>query len=514
MTSLTTYFPPITAGDFYTPAMMKFDGSTGYYANSTFTTSGNKVAGLVRFKHPTFLTATTVVKYALDVRGPSYFRCVITLQPSDAVAEIANKAIVYVRDTSNTDLCKLLTTIDVVDGTLHTIGFSFDGDTGTASLVVDDPTVSADDTGYTDRVAPTTGTVDFGASSRFYLGTNVAPSAGRYFDGEIGFVGYADAYITNWSDFMDPQGNPKDIEDNLSTVWGGTPLFWNQYGDMENNLGSAGAMTRNGSIVVSDDGTTGSSYALSATAVASDIASGKTAWVNGQKVTGSSLAVPKNDRTLIQWDAGAGVAGAFTPAESDMYLGSGVTLEDVTGGDIFVRDGEGYCYTNSNTAIVRWALPAFTGVYREYRWTIQTIMSSWIRYNQILLRFNWQDTSNWWYVRNMGRQVSDQWGPELLSYIAATESSKSSATLSSTYFPNVGTGMTFCVRDYGDMLTCQASSYNVLNASSISYVDNWYYEYLSGTRPLKSATGLEFYCSHANSQALGSLTVEDIVVHT
>lgn len=38
------------------------------------------------------------------------------------------------------------------------------------------------------------------------------------------------------------------------TEWGAQPLFWNEHGDMENNLGSAGAMTKNGTIVVGKGG--------------------------------------------------------------------------------------------------------------------------------------------------------------------------------------------------------------------------------------------------------------------
>jgi hypothetical protein len=54
--------------------------------------------------------------------------------------------------------------------------------------------------------------------------------------------------LTNWSDFMDGQGNPKQLDEISWTEWGAQPLFWNANGDMEANAGSAGNMSKNGTI--------------------------------------------------------------------------------------------------------------------------------------------------------------------------------------------------------------------------------------------------------------------------
>ena len=233
------------AGVSQTP-MMTFNGSTGYYNKTSLTTSGNKVTVVARFKHPSFLTATTVARYIVDIRGANNrFRPSFVMQPSDAAAELQQKVIVYARNAAGTDLCKLLSTVVVTDDIEHLLFFSFDGDSGLATFIIDG--LNADDTGYSARVAPTTGTLDSGTGEAL-VGTNQSPAAGRYFDGDIGFFGYREAYLTNWSDFMEADGTPKEIDEIGWSQWGGQPLFWNKGGLMTDNAGSAGAMTKNGTI--------------------------------------------------------------------------------------------------------------------------------------------------------------------------------------------------------------------------------------------------------------------------
>lgn len=49
-------------------------------------------------------------------------------------------------------------------------------------------------------------------------------------------------------------GLPKALDESSWTEWGAQPLFWNEHGQMDNNLGSAGNMTRNGTIVIGKGG--------------------------------------------------------------------------------------------------------------------------------------------------------------------------------------------------------------------------------------------------------------------
>lgn len=237
-----------TPAELYTPAMMEFDGSTGYFSTNSLTTSGNKVTVVLRFKRAQFTgAATELLSWCENINR----RWGIRIFSSDhATTGNRNKVTVRVKNSAGTDICWLLSTAEVVDGNLHTLFFAFDGDTGSATFIIDG--INADDTGFASRVAPTTGTLNTGASSVCTVGAGNAgtvPSAAN-----IGFFGHREAYLTNWQDFMESDGRPKQLDESSWTEWGAQPLYWNEHGDMENNFGSAGNMTRNGTVIVGDGG--------------------------------------------------------------------------------------------------------------------------------------------------------------------------------------------------------------------------------------------------------------------
>ena len=231
-------------GTFQTP-MMTFDGSTGYYA-ATPTTAGNKVTAILRFSADTFTGGS--VQCLFNVRGSSNrgrINCYI-VSSDHATTSIRNHAYFQVANSSGTPICQLHTGAVVVGNGNHTIFISFDGDTGTATFILDGAAV--DDLSAPTRVAPVTGTLDTGVGE-ISLSTN-DPSSGWNLGitGSIGFFGHREAYLTNWTDFMQADGTPKEIDEIGWKQWGGQPLFWNKGGVMTDNAGSAGAMTKNGTI--------------------------------------------------------------------------------------------------------------------------------------------------------------------------------------------------------------------------------------------------------------------------
>jgi hypothetical protein len=244
MSRLSDYYPRSIAEKLYTPAMMRFDGTTGYYDKASVATSGNLVTAVARFKVGT----STNDQKILSVNGTSYSRLQLTVKESDH-ASVANKLQLLVKSSTDTILCNYNSSIEVTDNSTHTVFAAYDGTNGTAVLYVDGVEVG-------DATAPihalTTGTVASG-SGTVLVGATGGPA--QYFGGDIGFVGYADAYLTNWSDFMDSHGHPKEIDTSSWNGWGSQPLFWNPAGDMTNNLGSAGDMTKNGTIEVASGAT-------------------------------------------------------------------------------------------------------------------------------------------------------------------------------------------------------------------------------------------------------------------
>jgi hypothetical protein len=247
MALLTDYIPGS-----YHPAMMEYDGSTGYYDTGgyTLTTSGNKITVVGRFKRATFTGGVSEYIARCTVSGNTHARFGVYLLPTDfATADNQNKLVAFTTSSTGGVLAVLPSVSNFTDDAVHTFMYSFDGDAGTAQFIVDGQ--NEINTGASNYSAPTTGTLAT-ASQKVNVGSNQASA--NLLDGEIGFFGYRDAYLTNWSDFMHGDGSPKVIDASGWSEWGAQPLFWNPHGDMINNLGSAGNMTKNGTIVVGDGG--------------------------------------------------------------------------------------------------------------------------------------------------------------------------------------------------------------------------------------------------------------------
>ena len=228
-------------GTFQTP-MMTFDGSTGYYSKTGVTTSGHKVSMVAQIKRASFTGDTYEV---IGLVGNTYTRCQIIVISSNHSSLTNRQAKIQcdVQNSAGAGVCKIISSVTVLDDEQHTIRFQFDGDVGTASLVIDG--VEVDDTGNPDRVAPVTATLETGAG--FACAVGASTSGTLHFEGGIGFFGCRDS-LTNWSDFMQADGQPKEIDEIGWQQWGGQPLFWNRGGLMTDNAGSAGAMTKNGTI--------------------------------------------------------------------------------------------------------------------------------------------------------------------------------------------------------------------------------------------------------------------------
>jgi hypothetical protein len=225
----------------YNPDMMHYDNATSYYSK-TYTSTGNKVTHVFRFKHGTYTGNT---KYIIDCHGATNNRLSVVLVQSDpAEPTAANKILVLARNSADTIILQLVSITEFADDGYHTGFVSFDADLGVATFVIDGN--PEDDLTSPIRIAPTTGTLNQGASSEFVVGAKVNPD--RYWDGDIGYLGSTEQYLTNWSDFMD--GNqPKRLDEVTWTEWNGRPLFWNAVGEMDRNGGSEGPMTVNGTLV-------------------------------------------------------------------------------------------------------------------------------------------------------------------------------------------------------------------------------------------------------------------------
>lgn len=240
-------------GTAYTPALMKMDGSTGYFSKTGLTTSGDLVTLLGRFKAGTF---TSNYRWIGGVDNGTRVRAEAAIGPTDAATvDERGKLVCFSVNSAGSTVCRLVSDVDVNDDTLHTFLYAYNGTTGAAVLIIDGS--DADNGSASSRVL-TTGTLGTGASSRAAMGRNAGVGS-ALLACEIGFFGYMDAYLTTWSDFMRSDGSP--IYQDPASSWSGSgfgaqPLIYNPHGDLANNLGSGGAFTRNGTINVGDGGAT------------------------------------------------------------------------------------------------------------------------------------------------------------------------------------------------------------------------------------------------------------------
>lgn len=246
-TGKTAYGPNgLVTGAGYFPAMMKFDGTTGFYNSGVITTSGNVVTMVVRFKVGAIGDGDN--HYMFMINGAvGVHRCVLWVDgDSHATADRRGRLIFNCRTAASTSIAFLASNIAVTDNVVHEALGAYNATTGAAVLLLDG--VNVDNGSFSQRVL-TTGTLAVGASSRADVGAN-GSIPNRYFPGHIGRVGYRDVHITDQTLFVHPDGSPKNIESTLNTVWGGPPAFWHESAKMDESVGSAGVMTKNGSIIL------------------------------------------------------------------------------------------------------------------------------------------------------------------------------------------------------------------------------------------------------------------------
>jgi len=224
-------------GAVYDPGMMTFNGIDAYYSKS-FTAAGNLV---------TFILGTNIAPFTGGYKwiggiGNTSNRGELAIGPSDAAnVDERNKLVCFVKNSAGTQVCRIISDVDIADSADHTALFAYNGTSGSATLIMDDS--DADNASASSRVL-TTGTLETGTVT---LAVGASHGGGAFVAGEIGYFGHDEQYLTNGSDFMTATG-PKEIDESGWTEWGSQPLFWEAQGEMDAQEGSAGNMSVNGTI--------------------------------------------------------------------------------------------------------------------------------------------------------------------------------------------------------------------------------------------------------------------------
>lgn len=239
-------------GNAYTPAMMGYDGSTGYQSGGYTVPSATGATFVCRFKAAAY-TGSLETKYLFQRRITSgaYLLNFFTHSSDYSTSTRRNKLAMAVQSSTGSLIARVFSSIEVMDDAVHGLFAEYNASAGTAVMRIDGQDVL--DAANAEHVL-TTGTLSTGAAT---LAVGGQTTGTNLWAGEIGFCGYRDVAGLSWSDFFYADGSPKaQAESGGWGGWGAQPLLWNEHGEMTNNLGSAGAMTSNGTIVVGKGGNT------------------------------------------------------------------------------------------------------------------------------------------------------------------------------------------------------------------------------------------------------------------
>jgi hypothetical protein len=220
----------------------------------------------------------------------------------------------------------------------------------------------------------------------------------------MGFLGYDDQYLTDYSAFFNQYNMPVEQDTTVwaNSGWGSQPIVWEENGDLRNNHGSAGAFTSVTGTVTT--GTAGQHVIAPfnvSLASSADIALGKTAWVDGIEVLGSrQFPMDTISGVHLYIENPRVPKGSYSPTTSAdnclIIAASGLTLTDSGN---WVLDVNGNAYdTGANPAFadVLGGLPAYSTArkYEVWGYVRDAVPTTG---HGVYTVFNIQDSSNLWY---------------------------------------------------------------------------------------------------------------------
>lgn len=225
----------------YDPLMMTYDGVGGHYSDAAITVANNTFTVIGRFTAADKTDAQEIVR----VRNASgRIRLAMTVQPNNhGTPDRRDILEILLHSDSGSTLCRLQSLVAVNTGAEFTFFFSYNSANAAFTFKVNG--IDAVDVGNDGYVEPTTGTMPTG-SFVINIGNNVTGTS--WLNGKLGFFGMRDAYLSNWGDFFETDGSPKELDESGWTEWGAQPSYWEAQGEMDAHEGSLAQMTENATI--------------------------------------------------------------------------------------------------------------------------------------------------------------------------------------------------------------------------------------------------------------------------
>ena len=218
----------------YDPAMMVYSGS-GYYSRVASWSRTGSYTVMMRFKIPSQASDKMLMQHA-----KTYINIRFVVKGS--ATGVPNKLEVLGQDVSGALNIRHISKTAIADNQHHIAFLSYNSAAGTSVFYVD--SVDADDISWPSRVL-TISTLQTTGSHAIGVGADQGGNA--KLTGEVGFFGMSNSYLTNPLDFMSG-AYPKQIDESGWSEWGAQPVDWNTFGEMTDNKGSGGNMTKNGTI--------------------------------------------------------------------------------------------------------------------------------------------------------------------------------------------------------------------------------------------------------------------------
>lgn len=247
-----------------------------------------------------------------------------------------------------------------------------------------------------------------------------------------------------------------------------------------------------------------------ATANADEILSGKTAYNATGRVEGTLTNLDlSGDGTILYWNLGRGLSGAYVPDMADAeYFAPGTSLIENT--IDWLRDGNGYIMpTGSNGSRLIFDVPVKSGlcrqiIYQSMYWDLATPSNS-----RLPIVFNYQNPTNCWYARI--NYVAGTFQMDILQRSGGSITGRGNLSFSSIIDPECAA--TLVLEDYGDVVVFTAN----LTETSITGTGNnetRMLSYYAASRALKDEPNFGLgELNEANWGGVLTLHVRDIPKH-
>lgn len=220
----------------YAPALLQYTGATPHFRRNNYAVQNASHTLLLRYA----TAGVATLRYLFALFSPSTATLI-------AYQEADQRLYIYGQNSTPATAFAVRSTVTLTDSRPHYFFLDYNRSTGAVVFIGDGQDV--DDLAWGGRIAAPA-TIQTGNSPGIFLGS--ANVAGRYWQNQIGCIGYKQTTGLDWRDFMDAHGRPKPLDVATWAEWGGAPPIWHESGELDYNRGSYGNFTRNATIKLAD----------------------------------------------------------------------------------------------------------------------------------------------------------------------------------------------------------------------------------------------------------------------